>query len=85
MLSVGVLSLALSPLTPSLPSLAFTGEPAPATLVAFGALVKGDSVESASPALGAATLSDNLVASSTTSSSSSLSKSISSSSSSLFP
>ena len=70
MLSEGVWSFAESPLLPSPPSLAFTGEPAPCTDVFLGAFVNGDS-PSASPAppLGAATASDNLVASSTTSSS----------------
>ena len=71
MLSVGVWSLAPSPLAPSPPSLTATGSPAPSTLVPAGFFVNGDSLLSASPPFGSATLSDNLVASSTTSSSSS--------------
>ena len=63
MLSVGVWSLADSPFLPSPPSLALTGVPAPLTTVAFGFLVKGDSLLSASPPFGAAGVSENLVAS----------------------
>ena len=62
MLSVGVWSFAESPLLPSPPSLDLTGL-APAIASFFGALVKDDSFESASPPFGSATASDSLVAS----------------------